>query len=300
MRKSHVGVQTDLEKKEKKFKFFKKGPDVSVMIHRGEINLFVSSRITWCIMLTSCVVVKFSQKSLADFCVALLGHAERLQDLLRPSWPDAGEIQDKMYHLVDTLMLNGVDQKWFSGYALVQGAKVMLTTPEIRAVSLGFCLSACNEVLTNRIFANTFLQAAGNVIISCVLAAHEKYKSKPLDWQQVIERGWHLLTKRDKRKFKNLCEDGLLGPGDYRIFEDWSAIDKSQDKYIRIKDGLVSEGEVQEINNKEFFFDEGPYEEHVSGYFLAYHQVVAYHHWLLFCLVELERFCEFEVSFECR
>ncbi len=97
-------------------------------------------------MSTSYVVVKFSQKSLANFCMALLGHAERLQDLLRPSWPNAGEIQDKMYRLVDTLMLNGVDQKWFSSYALVEGAEVMLMTPEIHAVSLGFCLSACNEV----------------------------------------------------------------------------------------------------------------------------------------------------------
>ncbi len=165
-------------------------------------------------MSTSRVVVKFSRKSLADFRAALLGHAERLQDLLRPSWPNAGEIQDEMYHLVDTLMLNGVDQKWFSGYALVQGAEVMLTTLEIRAVSLGFCSSACDEVLTNRIFANTFLQAAGNVIIRCIQAAHEKYQSNPLDWQQVIERGWRLLTKRDMRKFKNLCKDGLLGPGD--------------------------------------------------------------------------------------
>ncbi len=51
-----------------------------------------------------------------------------------------------MYHLVDTLMLNGVDQKWFSSYALVEGAEVMLRTPENCAVSLGFCLSACNEV----------------------------------------------------------------------------------------------------------------------------------------------------------
>jgi hypothetical protein len=89
-------------------------------------------------MSTSCMVVKFSRKSLADFCAALLGHAERLQDILRPSWSDAREIQDEMYRLVDTLMLNGVDQKWFSSYALVQGAEVMLTTPEIRAVSFGF------------------------------------------------------------------------------------------------------------------------------------------------------------------
>jgi hypothetical protein len=89
-------------------------------------------------MSTSCVVVRFSQDSLANLCAAILGHAERLQALLRPSWPNAVEIQDKMYRLVDTLMLNGVDQKWFSGYALVEGAEVMLTTPEIRAVGLGF------------------------------------------------------------------------------------------------------------------------------------------------------------------
>ena len=88
-------------------------------------------------MSTSCLL-RFSREHLAILCAAILGHAEGLQALLRPSWPDAGEIQDKMYRLVDTLMLNGVDQKWFSSYALVEGAEVMLTTLEIRAVSLGF------------------------------------------------------------------------------------------------------------------------------------------------------------------
>jgi hypothetical protein len=99
------------------------------------------------------------------------------------------------------------------------------------------------------------------------------------------------------RKFKNLCEDGLLGPGDYRIFEDWSAIDKSQERFILIKDGLVSKGEVQEMNDEENFYNEGPYEERIRGFFLAYHQVVAYHRWLLFHPADLEHFHEFEVSF---
>jgi hypothetical protein len=89
-------------------------------------------------MSTSCVVVRFSQDSLAILRTAILGHAERLQALLRPSWPNAGEIQYKMYRLVDALMLNGVDQKWFSGYALVEVAELMLTAPEICAVGLGF------------------------------------------------------------------------------------------------------------------------------------------------------------------
>ncbi len=112
--------------------------------YRGEINLYVSFRIMKRIMSTSCLL-GFSRERLAILCSAILGHAERLQALLRPSWPDAGEIQDEMYHLVDTLMSAGVDQKWFSGYAPVEGAEVKLTTPEIPAVSLGFCLSACDD-----------------------------------------------------------------------------------------------------------------------------------------------------------
>ena len=83
-------------------------------------------------------LLRFSRERLAILCSAILGHAERLQTLLRPSWPDAGKIQGKMYRLVDTLMFAGVDQKWFSAYILVEGAEVMLTTPEICVVGLGF------------------------------------------------------------------------------------------------------------------------------------------------------------------
>ncbi len=57
-------------------------------------------------------------------------------------------------------------------------------------------------------------------------------------------RGSRLLTKRDMHRFKKLCEDGDLIPEDYRIFKDWSSINKSRERYIRIKDGLLLEGEV--------------------------------------------------------
>ncbi len=137
MQKSHVGVQTELAKKRKEKEILEKGPDVSITIYRGEINLYVSFRITKRIMSTSCLLW-FSREHLAILCAAILGHAERLQALLRQSWPNAGEIQDEMYRLVDTLMSAGVDQKWFSAYILVEGAEVMLTTSEIRAVGLGF------------------------------------------------------------------------------------------------------------------------------------------------------------------
>ncbi len=97
-------------------------------------------------------------------------------------------------------------------------------------------------------------------------------------------------------KFQEMCKDGLFGPGDYGIFEDWLAIDWSRDGYIHIRDGLVLEGEIQDMNNEENFYVEGPYQARVCGFFLAYHQVLAYHQWLLFRLTDLECYCKFKVS----
>jgi hypothetical protein len=95
-------------------------------------------------MPASCIVVKFNWRSLGVLCVALMAHAERLNSLLEPSWPDTEKIQDEMYYLVDTLMVHGVDQKWFSAFARVEGAEEMVTTQKIRAVSWCslFCVSA--------------------------------------------------------------------------------------------------------------------------------------------------------------
>jgi hypothetical protein len=96
-------------------------------------------------MVASCIEVKFTQRSLGALRVALVAHAERLNSLLEPSWPDAGKVQDKMYKTVDTLMVHGVDKKWFSAFAQVEGAEEMVTTQKICAVSLGlFVLCFCN------------------------------------------------------------------------------------------------------------------------------------------------------------
>jgi hypothetical protein len=102
--------------------------------------------------------------------------------------------------------------------------------------------------------------------------------------------------KEDMCRFEEMCEDDLLGPRDYGIFKDWLGIDRSQDRYICINYGLVSEGEIQEMNDEENFYNEGPFEDRVHGFLLAYHQVVAYHWWLSFRPTKLERYQEFEVS----
>jgi hypothetical protein len=102
--------------------------------------------------------------------------------------------------------------------------------------------------------------------------------------------------KQDMERFEEMCKDGLLGLGDYGLFKDWLAIDGLKEAYIRIRDGLVLEGKIQEMNKEENFYNDGLYQAHVCGFFLAYHQVVAYCWWLLFLPPELERYCKFKVS----
>jgi hypothetical protein len=81
----------------------------------------------------------------------------------------------------------------------------------------------------------------------------------------------NMSQTRNIERFQEMLEDGLLGPGDYGVFEDWSGIDRSRDGYIHIRDGLVSEVEIQEMNDEENFYDKGPYKARVCGFSLAYH-----------------------------
>jgi hypothetical protein len=92
----------------------------------------------------SCVVVRFTWQFLGELYVALMALAGRHNSLLEQSWPDAKQVQVEMYDLVDTHLIHGVDQKWFSTFTLVEGVEVMVTTPEVRAVSWSslFCISA--------------------------------------------------------------------------------------------------------------------------------------------------------------
>jgi hypothetical protein len=81
------------------------------------------------------IVVRFTRWSFGELRAALMAHAGRLNSLLEPSWPDAEKVQEEMYNLVDTLVIHGVDQIWFSAFALIEGVEEMVTTQEICAVS---------------------------------------------------------------------------------------------------------------------------------------------------------------------
>jgi hypothetical protein len=75
--------------------------------------------------------------------------------------------------------------------------------------------------------------------------------------------------KQDMERFKEMCKEGLLGAGDYGLFKHWLAIDGLREAYIRIRDGLVLEGEIQEMNSEENIYNDGPYQARVCGFFLG-------------------------------
>jgi hypothetical protein len=70
-----------------------------------------------------------------------MAHVERLNSVLELSWTTAEKVHEKMYHMVDTLMIYAVDQKWYSAFAKIGRTEEMVTSQEIRAVSWGslFC-----------------------------------------------------------------------------------------------------------------------------------------------------------------
>jgi hypothetical protein len=157
-------VQTCLQKKERKKEKKRKGKDDRTLI-RSDLT-YLPLDLLWSQMdkrrngnhegfvdtsyhplhkfTMPCVVVKFTRKSLGELRAARMAHAGRLNSLLKPSWPNTEKMQEEMYNLVDFLLIHGVDQKWFSTFALVEGAEVLVTTPDIRAVSWSslFCVSA--------------------------------------------------------------------------------------------------------------------------------------------------------------
>ncbi len=82
-------------------------------------------------------MVNFTQDSLDALRAALIAHAERLNRVLEPSWPNAEMVHEEVYNMVDTL----IDQKWFSAFAKIGRMGEMVMSQEIRAESWGglFC-----------------------------------------------------------------------------------------------------------------------------------------------------------------
>ncbi len=67
-------------------------------------------------------------------------------------------------------------------------------------------------------------------------------------------------------------------------------------KYINIMSGMITEEEEHKMNDKKNHFEDGSDDDRKQAFFLAHCQLLAYHHWLLFCPEEAALFQKFEVS----
>jgi hypothetical protein len=134
-------------------------------------------------------------------------------------------------------------------------------------------------------------------IIGSVYAAHTQYEADCLNWQSVIADGHELLSKADLLQFKALCDNNcFLCGGVNHLYKEWTQVVKAKPRYINIMSGLIIDKDKQAWNNDEDHFDGYSGDNCRQAFFLAHHQMLAYHHWLLFCPEEAALFCKFVVS----
>jgi hypothetical protein len=121
------------------------------------------------------------------------------------------------------------------------------------------------------------------VIGGCVYAAHHQYEAACHNWQSVIETGCRLLSRADMRQFTALCDDDyFLCRDEHHLYNECEEVTRARPRYISIMSGLVTEEAEQEMNDKENHYDKGADKDLSQAFFLVYHQLMAYHCWLLF------------------
>jgi hypothetical protein len=119
--------------------------------------------------------------------------------------------------------------------------------------------------------------------IGCIIAAHHQLKVAYHNWRSIAETGCKLLSRRDMRLFKALCDDDYsLCRDEYHLYKEQEEVTRARPRYISIMDGLVTEDDEQEKNNKENHYNKVGDKDCSQAFFLAYHQLMRYHCWLLF------------------
>jgi hypothetical protein len=136
------------------------------------------------------------------------------------------------------------------------------------------------------------------LIIGSVDAAHTQYEADCLNWQSVIGDGHELLSKSDLLQFKELCDDNyFLCKGEYDLYKEWAQVKKAKPRYRSIMSNLITDKDEQAWNDNEDHFDNYSDDNRRQAFFLAHHQMLAYHQLgLSFCPEEAALFHNFEVS----
>jgi hypothetical protein len=89
-------------------------------------------------------------------------------------------------------------------------------------------------------------------IIDCTIAAHHQFEVACHNWRCVAETGCKLLSGRDMRQSKALCDnDYYLCRDEYHFYKEWEELTRARPRYISIMDGLIKKDDKQEMNDEE-------------------------------------------------
>ncbi len=96
------------------------------------------------------------------------------------------------------------------------------------------------------------------------------------------------------RQFKALSDNRYyLWRDEYHLYKEWDLFTRERPRYVCIMDGLITEDDEREMNNKENHVNNGVDKNRSQAFFLAYNQLM----WLLFRPVDAALFWRFEVSY---
>jgi hypothetical protein len=132
-------------------------------------------------------------------------------------------------------------------------------------------------------------------IIGSVDNAHNKYEADCLDWQSVINEGHELLCKADMLQFKELCNNNyLLCKDEYDLYKEWTKLIEARSRCINIIYSRITDKDEQAWNDDKNRFDDYSDNNRRQAFFIAHHQMLAYHQWLSYCPEEAALFQNFE------
>jgi hypothetical protein len=82
-------------------------------------------------------------------------------------------------------------------------------------------------------------------------------------------------------QFKDLCDNNYkLCKDVYDLYKEWTQATEARPRYINIMCGQINDKDKQAWKNDKNRFNDSSDNDHRQAFFLAHHQMLAYHQWL--------------------
>jgi hypothetical protein len=98
-------------------------------------------------------------------------------------------------------------------------------------------------------------------------------------------------------QFKELCDNNyMLCKDEYDLYKEWTQVIEARPRYINIMYGRITDKDEQAWNDDKNQFDDYSDNNRRQEFFLAHHQMLAYHQWLFYRPDDATLFQNFKVS----